>query len=540
MTSPSTTAGKACAECGIPDPCILDVISEFPDNKEKHSWSKEGGVKFDLLDEGEGCKGTITITSECDHSNNHRAFLEESASHSSKPLKADGSPNNETLYYKGENGSLNITDIFRTPWSYLSSITLPTDIFDEPAHYRVIVNNCHECSQYVAIDVYPTVEIRFTTGLSYEIAPNRRKRTIKERRDEQIKSRLAMENVKPKNNNQLRSGWQEQTAEFEFINNTMVNIKFGVKVCNTDFSHEYKEEIDKLRRVNTLEHLNRVDRMVDRIKSYFAPDPENENSTREYSVFSSEIKPVQLGLSCAYQHIDIKKGPCHYFGLYGDPFLEATFKFDIIQFICAYCKIDSLVAKCRSYLEKHKVSLDCYIEISTGVSVDLGAAYNKHQDEWTFGVLDKNKLYLGIKGVVSVAFEAEVFVVQLTAKAEGTLGGEAGFALDPHDNGLDLVLYHDGIKGTFEFIADVRYSLDDGDDKRSIPKTENKVKKEWQLCDPLKASDSSLRVNLYGKERPVNKPAVTPPDPINLSTMEIESDPDNGDWNNTGYDDNSY
>lgn len=63
MTSPSTTAGKACAECGIPDPCILDVIADFPSNKEKHRWSRDGRVHFDLLDDGDGAQGTITITS---------------------------------------------------------------------------------------------------------------------------------------------------------------------------------------------------------------------------------------------------------------------------------------------------------------------------------------------------------------------------------------------------------------------------------------------------------------------------------------------
>lgn len=58
MASPSTTAGKACAECDIPDPCILDVATDFPGNKENHHWSKEGRVHFDLLDYGEGQKGT--------------------------------------------------------------------------------------------------------------------------------------------------------------------------------------------------------------------------------------------------------------------------------------------------------------------------------------------------------------------------------------------------------------------------------------------------------------------------------------------------
>ena len=52
MTSPSSTAGKPCVECGIPDPCICDGSSEFPEAVEKHFWSKEGMARFKLLDDG--------------------------------------------------------------------------------------------------------------------------------------------------------------------------------------------------------------------------------------------------------------------------------------------------------------------------------------------------------------------------------------------------------------------------------------------------------------------------------------------------------
>jgi hypothetical protein len=55
---------------------------------------------------------------------------------------------------------------------------------------------------------------------------------------------------------------------------------------------------------------------------------------------------------------------------------------------------------------------------------------------------------------VSATFEAEVFVVKLAANTKATIGAAAGFELDPHNDGLDLALYHDGIKGTFEFMAD--------------------------------------------------------------------------------------
>ncbi|MCG4467131.1 hypothetical protein LMJ77_25210 [Escherichia coli] len=128
MTSPSSTAGKPCVECGIPDPCIFDVISDFPEAGEKHFWSKEGMARFKLLDDGFGCDGIITITYQCDNSGTHEAWLEEESENSRKILQPFGKPNNITLYYEGFKGGMNIIDAFHSPWEYLSSITMPHDV----------------------------------------------------------------------------------------------------------------------------------------------------------------------------------------------------------------------------------------------------------------------------------------------------------------------------------------------------------------------------------------------------------------------------
>lgn len=511
MASPSSTAGKACVECGLPDPCILDVITDFPANKERHIWPKEGTAPFKLLDKGYGCEGDITIVCQCSKSGSHDAWLEEASGNHDSKLTTDGNPNSVTLHFKGEKKDIDVVSAFRSPWEYLSSITTPLDIFDEPAHYTVVVDGCYERSRYAQIYVYPTIEIRFTTGLSYEIISSRRERTIKERRDERIKSREAMENTKPKNKNKLRDGWQNSTAQFEWSNKTTLTVDFGIKIGNVEYSHKYEEEIRKLRQIKTLEQLRRVDSLIENINKYFAPDPENQDGTRKYSLFNAKIEPAKIGISYAYQYIDIKDGPCHFYGLFGKPFLEAKFKFDIISFICAYCKIDDLVNRCRDYLKKHGTSVECYIEIATGINLNLGSVYVEKDKQWDFNIAKKNQIYLGLKGVVSATFEAEIFVVKLTANTKGTIGAIAGFEFDPHDNGLDLALYHDGIKGTFEFMADVSYSLDDGDVQNGNKKTENKVKKEWQLCAALKPSESPLRINLYGKIRCIKKPEITPP-----------------------------
>lgn len=535
MSKPSSTAGKACVECGIPDPCLMDVVTAFPENKEHHTWSKEGTVHFDLLDEGEGCNGTITIESKCDKNGCPEVWLEENKEGTSESLSSDGKPNKVILYYGGEKKESSVVDSFRSPWEYLSSITQPGDIFDEPAHYAVIANGCYECGRYVEIDVYPTIEIRFTVGLSYALISSHRERTIKERRDEQIKSRQAMDNTQPKNKNKLRDGWTYKSAQFELMNKTALNVDFGVKICNVEFTHEYEEEIKKLRRTKALEQLNRADQLINNLNTYFAPDPESENKTREYSIFSFNAEPLKIGVSYAYQFTDIIEGPCHYFGLYGKPFLEAKLKFDIIQFICAYCKIDTLVGKCRDYLKKHGTSVECYIEVAPGVNLNIGAAYSKKDDKWTFKILKENQLYLGIKGVVSATFEAEVFVVELRAEAEATIGAAAGFALDEHDNGLDLVLYHDGIKGTFKFSADIGYKVGKNKKDKSLSETNNNAEEEWQLSSPLKTEDSPLRINLYGKERITSHSVITPPAHFEPWAMGSNPNWDKNEENKTGY-----
>lgn len=134
---------------------------------------------------------------------------------------------------------------------------------------------------------------------------------------------------------------------------------------------------------------------------------------------------------------------------------------------------------------------------------------------------------------MSATFEAEVFVVKLTANTKATIGAVAGFELDPHNDGLDLALYHDGIKGTFEFMADISY--DSTDNKNKTSKKQNQVKEEWLLCAPLKASNSPLRINLYGNMRPLTKPAVTSPAPVKPWAMGTNPDRNNNDGNSTGY-----
>ncbi|MBF7995018.1 hypothetical protein [Rahnella laticis] len=521
MSSPSSTAGKACAECGMPEPCLHKIEADFPKQKEKHIWPVENPAQFTLLDDGSGAEGTITVTSKCSKSGCPKAELKETEQNTSVSLKSDGSPNKVKLTYKKAH---EVQELMSSPWDYLSSITTPADAFTDSSHYVVVSEGCYQKGQHIYIDVYPAIEMRFTVGLSYDLMSSVRERSIKERRDEQIKSRKAMDDTKTKDNKKLRSGWEYHTDQFELTRKTTLSVEFGVKIANEEFSAKYASEIKKVKTIKSLEQLKRVDKLIDKINTYCAPDPLNSGSTRKYNVFSTQIEPVKIGISYAYQYTDVQDGPLTFMGLYGKPFLAGSFQFDIIQFICAYCKIESLVAKCREYLETHDTSIECYLKLTAGINLNIGAVYKEKNKEWAFEILKENQLKLTIEGVVSAAFEAEVFSVQLTFGAKAAIEASAGFELDPHDKGLDLAAFHDGIKGRFEFIAEIKRGGDE--DEAKSQGTSQETKKEWQLADALKACDSPLRINLYGIPRITTKPNIT--EPNKFQPWAIES---NQEWN---------
>lgn len=67
----------------------------------------------------------------------------------------------------------------------------------------------------------------------------------------------------------------------------------------------------KLRQTKQLEQIGRIDSLVKNVNKYFAPDPDNNNGTRKYALFSAKIEPVKLGISYAYQYTDIGMA-CHF------------------------------------------------------------------------------------------------------------------------------------------------------------------------------------------------------------------------------------
>ncbi|WP_245929686.1 hypothetical protein [Brenneria roseae] len=85
---------------------------------------------------------------------------------------------------------------------------------------------------------------------------------------------------------------------------------------------------------------------------------------------------------------------------------------------------------------------------------------------------------------------------------------EAGFKLDQHNDGIDLVGYHDGVVAEVTLLVDVKEGGKRKEVKSSISKYT--YKNRTVLGAPLKESESPMRINLFGKERSLTKPKVIP------------------------------
>ena len=123
----------------------------------------------------------------------------------------------------------------------------------------------------------------------------------------------------------------------------------------------------------------------------------------------------------------------------------------------------------------------------------------------------KIKLSATFEGVVSLAFKTEVLFVKVALKATGSLKTEIGMKLDQHDDGIDLVGYHDGVVAELSLAADVNRSGTFGTTREINNKYSYKNK--FIVAAPLKESESRMRVNLFGKQRILPEREILPSEP---------------------------
>ncbi|KOY62171.1 hypothetical protein AM629_09655 [Photorhabdus heterorhabditis] len=495
----SPPAGAACMTCNNPDPCLCEISVTF--DKKTQVWPKKPMINMNLVDDGKGQTGTIHIAEKCDHAKHQAVLL---GGPKEKTLKFN-TPEKVTLFYKEHLEDTDIENGLESVVSYLSNIANPTDMYKAPRYYKLVTEACTGRQKYVTIAVYPSVSFMISVGFGFDFSHG--ERPIKERRDEQRKARQAMANVKPKDGNKLRGGWTVHTDKFYLTRETALNVEYALTVQDMDYSNKFAKA-NKVRKTReSLDAINRVEKLLGYTKKYLAPAPDSKGKgTHDYQLFDLKIDPINIGLAYAYNRTTSVDDSSHFVGFSAAPFMGMTAKLDLIQMGAAYCKIDKIAAKFRKAIErknandKNYLEIECCLILTCNLSFQLGAAYKSKQ--WTFDAGNKNALKLSLEGKINAAFKTKIMIMEVALNAKGAIKTAAGFKFDQHDKGIDLVGYHDGITAEIEVTADTKKE----ENRKSIVK----VKKKWVIADPLKASESPLRINLLGEEQLITRPETVP------------------------------
>ncbi|MQL49301.1 hypothetical protein GEA64_15630 [Photorhabdus khanii] len=499
----SPPAGAACMTCDNPDPCLCEISVTF--DKKTQIWPKKPMINMNLVDGGKGQTGTIHIAEKCNHTKHQAVLL---GGPKEKTLKFN-TPEQVTLFYKEQLKDTDIENGLESIVSYLSNIAHPADMYSAPRYYRLMTEACTGRQKYVTIAVYPSVSFMVSVGFSFDFSHG--ERSVKERRDEQKEARQAMENVKPKDGNKLRGGWTVHTDQFYLTRETALNVEYALTVQDMDYSSKFAK-INKVRKTRgSLDAINRVEKLLGYTKKYLAPAPDSKGKgTRDYQLFDLKINPINIGLAYAYDRTTSVDDSSHFVGFSAAPFMGMTAKLDLIQMGAAYCKIDKIAAKFREALtrrnanDKNYLELECCLILTCNLSFQLGAAYKHNQ--WTFDAGNKNDLKLSLEGKINAAFKTQIMIMEVALNAKGSIKTAAGFKFDQHDKGIDLAGYHDGITAEIEVTVDTKVDIKEKASSKDIVK----VKKKWIIADPLKASESPLRINLLGEGKTVTRPETVP------------------------------
>lgn len=498
----SLKAGTVCATCNNPDPCLQSVVvGEF--DGVTHTWPVEPQIHLKVVDKGEGVKGWFSVESKCGKPDCPEATLVYDQT--TKNIIA-GIQNKEVLYFKSStalsNNNLNIKDV----WAYLNNMITPQDVFSEPKTYLLKVEGCVETLEPARFDVYPSISLYVETSFTYQLQG--KERTWKERRDEHKKANLRMKKVKPKNGNKLRGGWTVHTDQFEITASNKIEVSYALNVCGDDFSKEVNFQTRKIRKVKTLEQISKVEKLVSNIQNHLLPDPNSSVGSREAKLLKFEFDPISMSVSYAFERLDGFDSTTHYLGIDAQPFVKLLMRLDIIQMVAAYAKVDKIVAKFRELVKKN-ASIKTYLELQFKSEFALGAAY-KHK-EWSFDFGEKNRFSATLLGVIGADINTKGVIFDVSLKAEGSARTAIGLSLDQHDDGLDLVGYHDGIVADIMLYAQWGTSTKRGSNPTTIMKYDNREK--VVLAAPLNINESAVRVNIFGKERRLQKRTVTPAKP---------------------------
>ncbi|HHQ4308440.1 TPA: hypothetical protein ACSP7Y_004489 [Serratia fonticola] len=515
MAEISTRAGSPLCDCDTPDPCVHKVV--LSDGQISKTYPIDPLPSLVVYDGGEGVDVEITIEGKCSKPACPQAKLQYPVNNivNEKPLN-NSQVNKEKVYYKPQTSGDELEYWQKiTPFEYFANAVNPMDLFQAPHEYSVVTTGCYSCDIRGKIDVYPASAFYIETGFSYEYDSG--SRSVKERRDEQIKNNKRMREGRtlPQDRNRLRNGWTLDTDAFYVSQEVKLDVSFKLEIAGKDYSKEISANVWKKRTTSrSLETISKMKTLLTGMEKYLMPSPENGGSTRAYPVASLTLLPLNAGLCYSYRCDDSTIGPSHFFGVTAAPFFGAKFKIDLIQVIAAYCKVDAIVSEMRKVMAKRSeddtfsADVDCYLEISGDVHLKIGALHQ--QEKWNFYHDEGNKLEFGLVGHISAAIKTKVLIAEIALDAKAEIETKGRFELDDNDGkGLDLVAAHDGISAILMLKAELTI---DGGILDSAPQPDEPLsidhEKTFVIADKLETKQSACRVNLFGQSRMVAKPAI--------------------------------
>ncbi len=512
----SPKVGCATQTCDIPEPCYLDVIvKDTSKNKMILEWKGEHVISPEtVIDEGNSVLLEVTLNDKKHKNPQHKAIL--TSTNFKKELSL-GSPQSVSVSYNASRdaGIFSASNLLNTFVNMLA----PIDAFKSPRRYAIAATNCIGSTQDWYFDVIPSVKFGFSVNFSYSFKT--REGNDKERKDKQI-SKLKSERLKggpggntlPKKLNKYHKGWT--LAPIPFVKTTTLGIDVGFfyELAGHPYNLTPIKQISETKTLlDDLSGILKVSQIINDLETKFLYQQKGKLKPFDdkYPIFSFDFSDIKIGLTFFMENVTQRDSARLVCALEGKPFWGGSFKIDILQVLALYGgkALSSGISKLREALEERKKGKD---KFSAGINIDITFSFAVHcfvgmaqtpdkQQEFAFD--GANKFEVGVKAEAGAYIKANVLFLEASFAFHALIETKGALALDDHDDGIDLVLCHDGIVLKFQFTADVSISGGDEDDAiyEGAP-----LEAEWtiyQFADPLALTESDIRFNLTGQARKV-------------------------------------
>lgn len=188
----------------------------------------------------------------------------------------------------------------------------------------------------------------------------------------------------------------------------------------------------------------------------------------KYPIFSFDFSDIEIGLTFFMENVTQRDSARLVCALEGKPFWGGSFKINVLQVLALYGgkALSSGISKLREALEERKKGKDKFsagidITFSFAVHCFVGMAQTPDKQQ-EFAIDGDNKFEVGFEADAGAYIKANVLFLEACFEFHLRFETKGALALDAHDDGIDLVLCHDGIVLKFQFTADV--SILGGDD----------------------------------------------------------------------------